>query len=154
MPHKYTTSDVLRFQKYVKVSESGCHEWIGSLDAYGYGQLNINRRPAKAHRIAWELANGPVPEGMSILHRCDNPQCVNPEHLFPGTQSDNMKDAARKGRMHPGEKHGMSKLTESDVLAMRMAHSSGEGRRDIASRFNVPYSTVNEIIRRDAWKHI
>lgn len=81
----------------------GCWEWTGTLDAYGYGVLTVSTtlspsRKAKAHRLAWELAAGPIPPGLHVLHRCDNRRCVRPDHLFLGDQRDNMRDALAKGR--------------------------------------------------------
>lgn len=82
----------------------GCWEWQGSKSkAGGYGYVHVggqvNRRPMKAHRLSWELHNGPIPHGLWVLHQCDNPPCVNPSHLFLGTRTDNMQNAASKGRI-------------------------------------------------------
>ena len=159
MPHKYTTSDVLRFQEHVKISESGCHEWYGAIQSNGYGVLRVDGKPMLSHRISWELENDSVPKGMCVLHRCDNRRCVNPEHLFVGTQADNMRDAVSKGRMgnkNPmkGEGHARSRLTEDDVRAIRCAHESGETNSSIARRYDVSGTHIGYIVNRKLWKHI
>lgn len=77
---------------------TGCMLWIRSTDTNGYGMLCVDGRKRKAHRVAWELANGPIPAGLHVLHRCDTPACVNPAHLFLGTHTDNMRDCSAKGR--------------------------------------------------------
>lgn len=90
-----------RFWPKVQKGE-GCWEWIGSRNAAGYGKMTVGGRGAghvRAHRVSWELANGPVPEGLWVLHTCDNPPCVRPDHLWLGTRLDNMRDCASKGRI-------------------------------------------------------
>lgn len=159
MPHKYTTLPVvIRFQKHVKISESGCHEWISSLNNTGYGRFELNGKTHSAHRIAWELANGPIPEGMCVLHHCDNRRCVNPKHLFLGSLSDNALDAVAKGRIVSpklgGENHPMVKLTKEKVLEIRASHTKGETQKDIAVRHNISQTHVSSIVRRKTWKHI
>lgn len=81
-----------------------CWPWLGSQDGRRYGQMSSGPgggSPIKAHRVSWIIANGPIPEGMNILHRCDNPPCVNPNHLLPGTQKQNIQDASERGRLNP-----------------------------------------------------
>jgi hypothetical protein len=88
-----------RFWNQVRRSE-GCWEWIGIADADGYGKFTAAGKRSKAHRWAWTQTNGPIPEGLNVLHHCDNPPCVRPEHLFLGTQRDNLRDMAAKRRTH------------------------------------------------------
>jgi hypothetical protein len=98
-------SDIERFHSSYVIAENGCHEWIKHIDQ-GYGTFNscYNRRPYfyRAHRLSWELANEYVPIGLCVLHKCDNPRCVNPDHLFLGTKKDNMDDMDRKGHRLTG----------------------------------------------------
>jgi len=82
----------------IKISEKGCWEWQRALHKQGYGSLNYKYKPVLAHRIFWELTNGKIPFGLKVCHHCDNPKCINPDHLFLGTQKDNMQDAFQKGR--------------------------------------------------------
>lgn len=93
----------LRFWRRVSQSSCGCWIWEGSKDGGGYGMISTVRghAPAKAHRISWEMRNGPIPEWMVVCHKCDTPACVNPEHLFLGTQKDNVRDCVAKGRLNP-----------------------------------------------------
>ena len=105
-------SDAFREIFWAKVKKGdGCWEWQGATDARptrrpGYGLVTVNGRRAKAHRVAWELANGrEIPPGLLACHRCDNPPCVRPDHLFVGTMSDNIRDSVAKGRFHPKGDH-------------------------------------------------
>lgn len=92
-----------RFREKFKIRTNGCHEWQATRHSNGYGQMRIETVAEYAHRIAWRLAYGEIPEGMYVLHRCDNRRCVNPEHLYLGNQSINIADAKRKGRMVGGK---------------------------------------------------
>lgn len=107
-----------------------------------------------AHRASWELHNGPVPEGLMVLHHCDVRNCVNPEHLFLGTNKDNLEDCARKGRMHPGEKNGMAKLRADQVKEIKILLESGTQRRMIAKRFGVHVGQIGKIARGEKWRHV
>jgi hypothetical protein len=93
-------------EKYIPEPNSGCWIWTGWVNRAGYGYININgrhERDTEAHRAAWLLFRGPIPEGMYVCHKCDIPSCVNPDHLFLGTQTDNMRDASAKGRLLTGD---------------------------------------------------
>lgn len=129
---------------------SGCLVWTGMKDNRGYGRFSFEGRWQSAHRSAWKILNGPIPTGMCVLHRCDNPPCVNVDHLFLGTLRDNVHDMLSKGRGKscPGEKNGFAKLTQSIADEIRAA--PGVQRR-IAERFNVSPSTVSAIKTNSRW---
>lgn len=152
---KFTT--LQRFnQKWEPEPDSGCHIWNGSRCSGGYGNLKIGGKKGRAvasHRISWEIHRGPVPKGLCVLHRCDVKACVNPEHLFLGTQDDNMADMKRKGRAKT--KHGVennrAKLSENDIAEIR---ASSELRCVLAKRFGIARSTVSKIRVGTIWAHL
>lgn len=147
-----------RFWSKVKKTTT-CWNWVGSA-ACGYGQFNIDGKIHKAHRISWELINGPIPNkgkdyhGTCVLHRCDNRACVNPKHLFLGTNADNMKDKVKKNRQTKGEKSNSCKLTESQVLDIRSRPHCKGYQTQLAKEFNVHNSDISRIINKKHWKHI
>ena|ERR1019366_4582631 len=131
---------------------SGCWIWGGYLNSYGYGRLGRNRSERGAHRLAYRVYRGPIPEGMLVLHRCDMPCCVNPNHLFLGTDADNNNDCIAKGRaVHPaGEKQGLAKLTWKDVRAIRAVRGIFT-IRSLAHKYHVERSTVRNVLRGVTW---
>ncbi len=131
---------------------SGCWLWTKST-SHGYGQAYLGGRSIGAHRASWELNRGPIPDGMYVCHKCDIRACVNPDHLFIGTQSENVLDCVAKGRwvVPKGEAHFSAKLSESDVRLIRL---SPERDCDIAKRFGVKTNTINQIRNRVRWKHV
>jgi hypothetical protein len=125
-----------------------CHIWRGakSLGGYGGGRV-INGRRVEAHRLAWIDTHGPIPDGMCVLHHCDVPPCVNPDHLFLGTHADNAADKVAKGR------HGWpTKLSPADVEAIRAAR--GTPQQELAERFGVARSTISRIQTGTQWKSL
>lgn len=147
-----------------KVDKRGpdeCWEWQAYRRRLGYGEFRIGPRVGGrahlAHRVAWELTRGPIPDGMQACHRCDNPPCVNPAHLFLGTANDNIQDMIRKGRKRLPDKpargsgHGMAKLTEQQVYEIR--HSEGD-QRECARRYGVSQGTVHLIRAGKIWRHV
>lgn len=147
---------VVRFERYVQAEpNSGCHIWIGTINQAGYGKFWWNSENVPAHRAAWLLYVGQIPSGFFACHRCDNPPCVNPAHLFLGTPADNLADMAAKGRAIRGCRHPRSYLTDGDVLRIRDRYfTSGLRQVDIAQEFGLTQATVSKIIRGDTWRHI
>lgn len=152
-----------------KVSISGpddCWEWTAYRSASGYGQLAVDGKAKKAHRVAYEIANGPIEPGMFVCHHCDNPPCCNPAHLFSGTPADNCHDMLKKGRhVRPerdesavnyccGEDSNFSKLTEAAVRDIRSRKKAGERTNDLANEYGVDRTLIWQITTRRAWKHV
>lgn len=104
----------------------------------------------RVSRVSWILENGPIPDNLCVLHECDNPRCVCPDHLFLGTLGDNNTDRSKKGRSAAGEASGQSKLTEANVAIIR----KGGNRRALAARFDVSGSTISAILLRKTWRHV
>lgn len=171
---------VERFWDRIKRTQT-CWLWIGPGGRYGSLGFGENQM---AHRFSWELHYGPIPEDLFVLHSCDTPRCVRPDHLFLGTQADNIADARRKGRLAVGNRHGMrkhperrargehhgtrthpesvnrgsshyaAKLSEHDVIEIRNLREQGLLLKEIAMRFMVSRELVGNICRRTAWKHV
>jgi hypothetical protein len=134
---------------YIPEPTSGCWLWLGRPQSTGYGQLHVSGKRTLAHRYSWELEIGPIPDGMYVLHRCDNRLCVNPDHLFVGTHQDNMDDMVRKGRCPTGEDHWNAKLTRKDVTAIR---KSTKSQRALAREYGVGQKNISHIITERTWK--
>jgi hypothetical protein len=126
-----------------------CQIWDGGITVHGYGYVYLDGKQEKAHRVAWQLYRGEIPQGLCVLHHCDIRLCVNPNHLFLGTRSDNLRDMTEKGRRVSGERHGMSKLTADQVKQIR---ESNETQAKIATNFGVSRSLVGFIKQNKRWK--
>lgn len=140
-----------------KVNKSGeCWTWTRSKNSDGYGNISINGKLDKAHRVAWILTNGEIPNKLHVLHTCDNPSCVNPNHLYLGNHQDNMRDKRnrKRGRGQNGEKCHLSKLTENQVKEIRELSSTGISYKDLSKKFNVSYQNIREIVIHKTWRHI
>jgi hypothetical protein len=129
--------------KVLRIPESGCWIWLGSITNHGYGTMTLGARTnISAHRASYELKHGPIPDGMLALHTCDIKCCVNPDHIFIGTQKENMADKVRKNRQAKGEKHGMHKLTEPQAVEIK---SSTKRPMDLAKEFNCSATTIRPV---------
>jgi hypothetical protein len=132
---------------------SGCLLWLKCVGNNGYGNIRIAKRTWTTHRLAWHAAFGPIPDGMHVCHKCDVRSCLNPNHLFIGTNADNVADMVAKGRVQraKGSQSSGAVLTEDVVLAIRAAKGTN---RAIAKRFGVFHTTIGAIRRRETWKHV
>lgn len=142
------------FSKTSGIDENGCLIWSGAKKPSGYGNFYMLGRYETAHRAIWIIHNGEIPEGMYICHKCDNPQCVNIEHLFLGTPSDNQQDRSAKGRANNGEMSHLSKLTGVLVKDIRRRRALGESFMSLASAFGVCEANIRCICKRKTWRHI
>lgn len=156
---------IVRFWRHVqRGGPDDCWPWDNP-GKRGYGYIGTGGREGhflRAHRVAWELANGPIPDGLYVLHDCDNPACCNPTHLHLGTQADNIREAIERGRMVPpttlrGSQSPNAKLTEADVREIRRVHAETPVVATyvlLAKRFDVSFGCINKVISRCSWKHV
>ena len=128
-----------------------CWNWQGAKHPSGHGNLKANGRYWRAHRLAWHLAKGPIPAGLEVLHRCDNPACCNPAHLFLGTETDNQADKLAKGRQAKGQMFPHTKLSADQVRAIR---ADRRIHREIAADYGIDRANVSYIKARKSWTHV
>jgi hypothetical protein len=154
-PRHWTLAQRLDHRTDKSGGPDACWPWIGANIAARYGVIHWEGKRQLAHRLTWRETRGPIPPGLHILHKCDNPPCCNPSHLFLGTSADNHRDMVSKGRAWTaglrGEAHGCAKLTEAKVREIRAAKGSQEA---IAAQFGVCRATVSHIRNRRLWKHV
>lgn len=154
--------DIARFWSKVDVKgPDECWEWRGTMGNNGYGQFSVGPRSTnktmKPSRLSWMINKGAIPEGILVCHKCDNRPCVNPNHLFLGTNLENTRDKMKKGRYgqvvrRRGENHPSAKLKEVDVLEIRKLLKEGASQLEISRKFKVLQATISSIKRRKIWK--
>ncbi len=157
MKIKLSEKDIIRFKRKFNIG-NGCWKWTDKPVKNGYAQFGIGGKSYRANRISYSLFKGKIPKGKFVLHHCDNPICVNPKHLFIGTQKDNIRDCINKGRFTIGSKNGCSKLTENQVKEIRSLYGKyghrGLIQRKLAKLFNVSRVLISDITRGKTWKHV
>lgn len=132
---------MLRFWDHVSLPD-GCWVWKASTFDTGYGQFKFGERTVRTHRFLWEQVYGPIPDGLDVLHHCDNPPCVRLDHLFLGTDQDNSDDKVAKRRHGFGERHPRAKLTDAQVAEIRARRAAGERPYKLAREFGVTYMQI------------
>src|SRR3990167_5188889 len=151
-----------RFFYKTRTLPNGCLDWIAAKNgAYGYGRFHLKKHAMLAHRVSWVISNGPIQPGLSVLHKCDRPSCVNPNHLFLGTQAENMADMISKGRIGRrdgsglcGENHPFAKINNKIVRKIREARSSGIKYKFLSDKFGLSISQLCQISNGNAWKGV
>lgn len=141
-------------EKIMPEPNSGCWLWTGAIQNKGYGHIGNKTRGEHllAHRVSWMLYHGPIPDGLCVLHKCDVTYCVSPDHLFLGTQADNLADMRAKKRHPFGEKNGMAKLTKPEVMAIRRVYrAGGVTQYKLADQYGVTQSAISNIVRYRRW---
>jgi hypothetical protein len=133
----------------IRIPESGCWIWMSTIHESGYGRVCLGKKPFLAHRASYEEKYGKIPNGLMALHSCDVKSCVNPDHIFVGTQQDNMNDKVRKNRQAKGISHGNAKLTEDQAREIKF---SSETSIKLAAKFNYSASMIREIKNGNLWK--
>lgn len=128
-----------------------CWEWPHARTPRGYGRQVVGGRIEYAHRLSFRAFNGPIPEGQNVCHRCDNPPCWNPAHLFAGSSVANNRDRDLKGRGYHGERHHAAKLTAEDVREIRASHQTGV---ELAREYGVSPFTIYKLLHGRSWKHV
>ncbi len=159
MPHDFTTQDVARFNSKIdKSSPNGCWEWTAGAIRNGYGRFKLHGKDVLAHRVAYKIYVGDIPDGLFVCHSCDNPRCCNPAHLWLGTNADNTKDMVEKGRCRSagprGEQNGMSRLTKADVLEIKSKRAYGTNQYVLAKEYGVSQSLISLVCSGKVWSHV
>lgn len=142
------------WSKVNKKSKDECWEWQGKPNTKGYGRFIAFQKIIMAHRYSWELHNGNIPINLDVLHHCDNPKCVNPSHLFLGTNNDNIRDMCNKGRQRRGEIKPCAKLKNTDIPKIRELRNQGFTYKKLSEMFGIAQGQLCMIVQRKAWAHI
>lgn len=151
-----TQEAIDRFESRIQrdANAKGCWKWKGYVSPHGYGEISIKHRSVRANRFSYTLYNGAIPDGLNVLHSCDNPACVNPAHLFVGTHADNIKDKVSKQRQARGVNHGMAKITPAIVYSIRMLARAGKTQKFIAQLVGLTQAAVSLIVIGEKWGHV
>ncbi len=139
------------FEKSLPIPEAGCWIWQLALGRGGYGKISVKGKTLQAHRASWIAKHGNIPDLLVVCHKCDEPSCVNPDHLFLGTRKENSEDMVSKNRSSKGEGVGNSKLMECQIAIIRESHGSN---LELAEKFGVCKNTIRSIRRGLTWRHV
>jgi predicted DNA-binding protein YlxM (UPF0122 family) len=142
------------WSKVNMTSDDSCWTWKASTRRRGYGGFALDGKTRAAHRVSWMLANGAIPDGMLVCHRCDNPSCVRPNHLFLGSQQENVDDMIGKGRDARGQRHARRVLTEHQVREIHRMLLDGVSWREIAKAFGMSKRAIESIAHNQTWAHL
>lgn len=155
-PENRLNKSKVHYEKNVIKNKEGCWGWNGSFVNAGYGQSILNNRTIHASRMSWIIHNGQIPEGLWVLHKCDNPPCTNPQHLFLGNSKDNTQDMIKKGRKYncKGSDVHFSKLNEEQVKQIRIRLSNGEKAVNLSKEFGINQAALSAIKHKRTWKHV
>lgn len=152
---KRAARDVERFNNgYIVNEQTGCWEWQKNIQINGYGHMKHSGKARSAHRVSYEMHNGEIPKGFYVLHKCDNRCCVNPQHLFVGTASDNRKDMQSKGRHAHGERVNTAKMTEAQIIEIYALSDGGLGSPRIAKKYGISTTMAWNIKTGKSWSHL
>lgn len=141
------------FRNYCVIEDNGCWRWIGRTYPNTYGRIGYNGGELCSHRLSWIVHCGDIPDELWVLHKCDNPACVNPEHLFLGTHRDNEDDKISKGRQMKGDRHYAAKLTSSEVKEIRSVYGRGTGVQ-LAKKYGVSPGMISMIRNNKNWRNV
>lgn len=148
---EYTNELKQRLIQKTVINENGCWLWTGCTKQFDYGVVRAKRKNYLAHRLAYEIFKNELPGNKYVCHSCDTPRCINPDHLFLGTQTENMFDAKTKKRMKSGEDHYSTKLSKKDVEEIRVLVGMKFSQRKLAKLFSVSQSCIGQIARKQRW---
>jgi len=147
-----------RFWRRVEPQNGGkCRNWLGTCGSHGYGMVSRNGKNVRTHRVAYELVFGEFNVAFDVLHKCDNPLCCNPEHLYLGTDVENQRDAAQRGghKAKMGEQHPMARLNSSDIINIRNSfHKKGVFQHVLAKQYGVTKTQISRIVHNRVWKSV
>lgn len=152
--HSIYDPDVRVRLDYYSEQRGTCREWVGARFESGYGLIRLAGRTRRAHRVSYEAAYGPIPDGLVVRHTCDNPPCINPEHLLLGTAKDNMADAVSRDRVARGERNAAHKVTEAQTREIRARAQAGATQQSIADDYGIHQTQVSRIVLGKSWKQV